>query len=61
MAHMPRKAGFGLRPHASSRRVYRMWIVACVLSSVWTQEKSGTEWSLESTFHGPSSNPSDSP
>eukprot|EP00971_Amphidinium_carterae_P191943 3808577-Amphidinium_carterae.1 len=45
MAHPPRKGGFRERPHASSQRVYILWVVACVLSSVWAQERSGTEWS----------------
>eukprot|EP00971_Amphidinium_carterae_P233370 4631922-Amphidinium_carterae.1 len=46
MTHPPRKAGFRLG-HYGSSRVYRMWIVVCVLTSVWAQEKSNTEWSQE--------------
>eukprot|EP00971_Amphidinium_carterae_P173786 3444957-Amphidinium_carterae.1 len=44
----PRKVGFRLGHHGSAR-VYRLWIVVCVLTSVWAQQKSSTEWSLEST------------
>eukprot|EP00971_Amphidinium_carterae_P009850 194253-Amphidinium_carterae.1 len=32
-APLPRKAGFGLEHHGSSR-VYKLWIVVCVLTSV---------------------------
>eukprot|EP00971_Amphidinium_carterae_P283174 5621772-Amphidinium_carterae.1 len=59
MRHPPRKAGFGLGHHASSR-VYGFWIVVCVLTSVWAQEKTSIEWSLENTFHGPLLNSLDS-
>eukprot|EP00971_Amphidinium_carterae_P205264 4074079-Amphidinium_carterae.1 len=50
MTHPPRKAGFRSGHHGSSR-TYRLWIVVCVLTSVWAQEKSSTEWSLKSAFH----------
>eukprot|EP00971_Amphidinium_carterae_P013364 263423-Amphidinium_carterae.1 len=38
MTHPPRKAGFGLGHHGSSR-VYGLWIIVCVLTSVRAQEK----------------------
>eukprot|EP00971_Amphidinium_carterae_P327023 6458166-Amphidinium_carterae.1 len=49
MTHPPSKAEIGLGHHGSSR-VYRLWFVVCVLTSVWAPEKSSSEWSLESAF-----------
>eukprot|EP00971_Amphidinium_carterae_P287321 5703625-Amphidinium_carterae.1 len=46
------KAGFRMGHHGSSR-VYMLWTVVCVLTSVWAQDKSSTDESLESTFPGP--------
>eukprot|EP00971_Amphidinium_carterae_P268834 5333126-Amphidinium_carterae.1 len=40
-----RKAGFKLGQYWFSR-VHRLWIVACVLTSVRAQEESSTGWSL---------------
>eukprot|EP00971_Amphidinium_carterae_P080907 1600721-Amphidinium_carterae.1 len=48
MTHPPRKARFR-SGHHESWRVYSMWIVVCVLTSMWAQEKARTKWSLEST------------
>eukprot|EP00971_Amphidinium_carterae_P169430 3356786-Amphidinium_carterae.1 len=40
MTHPPRRAGFRLEHHeAGSWSVYRSWLVVCVLTSVWAQEK----------------------
>eukprot|EP00971_Amphidinium_carterae_P213793 4242816-Amphidinium_carterae.1 len=49
MTHPPKKAGFRLGHHGRSR-VYGLWIVVCVQTSVWAQEKVSTAWSLESGF-----------
>eukprot|EP00971_Amphidinium_carterae_P042076 826465-Amphidinium_carterae.1 len=46
----PTKAGFRLGHHGTAR-VYSLWIVVCVLTSVRAQEESSTGWSLQSTFH----------
>eukprot|EP00971_Amphidinium_carterae_P016214 319647-Amphidinium_carterae.2 len=60
MTQLRRKAEVRFGHHGSSR-VYMLWIVVCVQSSVRAQAKSSNEWSLESTFHGLLFNPLASP
>eukprot|EP00971_Amphidinium_carterae_P193619 3841733-Amphidinium_carterae.1 len=57
----PRRAGFRLAHHGSAR-VYRLWIVVCVLTSAWAQKRSSTvcpvpleqiSWSVFQTLASP--------
>eukprot|EP00971_Amphidinium_carterae_P305510 6071099-Amphidinium_carterae.1 len=52
MTHPPRKAGCRLGHHGNVR-VYRLWIVVCVLTSVWAQENLALNGLSRAQSNGP--------